>query len=64
MRVLTFYPPHWTGLTVVARRLAEGMAKRGHAVTGLTSRHDRGSPPRESLEGVSVIAGVRAGRPG
>lgn len=29
MRVLTFYPPHWTGLTVVARRLAEGMAKRG-----------------------------------
>jgi hypothetical protein len=41
LTTLTFYPPHWTRLTVVARRLAEGMAKRGHAVTVLTSRHDR-----------------------
>ena len=46
---------------MVARRLAEGMAKRGHAVTVLTSRHDHPSTPRERLEGVRVIAGVRAG---
>jgi hypothetical protein len=39
---------------VVARRLAEGMAKRGHAVTVLTSRHDRRSPPRERLEGARI----------
>jgi glycosyltransferase involved in cell wall biosynthesis len=52
---LTYYHPHWTGLTVVAQRLAEGLAARGHAVTVLCSQHDRRVPGREWLDGVHVV---------
>jgi glycosyltransferase involved in cell wall biosynthesis len=54
LSTLSFYHPHWTGLSVVARRLAEGMAARGHAVKVLTSQHARGLPRRERLDGVVV----------
>lgn len=53
--VLTYYNPHWTGLTVYARRLAEGLARRGHDVTVLTSRHEKTLPLRETLNGVRVV---------
>jgi glycosyltransferase involved in cell wall biosynthesis len=62
LSTLTFYRPHWTGLTVVARRLAEGMAKHGHAVTVLTSQHDRRSPARERLDGVCIVRVPTLGR--
>jgi glycosyltransferase involved in cell wall biosynthesis len=52
---LTYYHPHWTGLTKVARCVAEGMAARGHEVTVLTSRFRRDLAPREVLNGVRVI---------
>lgn len=52
---LTFYHPHWTGLTVVAKRVAEGMAARGHEVTVLTSRFDAGLPLDEELNGVRIV---------
>ena len=55
LSTLTFYHPHWTGLSVVARRLAEGMASRGHGVTVLTSRHDRALPRRDALRGVAIV---------
>jgi glycosyltransferase involved in cell wall biosynthesis len=55
LTTLTYYHPHWTGLTVVARRLAEGLAARGHSVTVLCSHHDTGVPARESLNGVQVV---------
>jgi glycosyltransferase involved in cell wall biosynthesis len=35
---LTYYYPHWTGLTAYAQRLAEGLARRGHTITVLTSQ--------------------------
>lgn len=55
LTVLTYYTPHWTGLTVYARRLAEGLARRGHDVTVLTSRHEKSVPPEETLNGVRVV---------
>jgi glycosyltransferase involved in cell wall biosynthesis len=51
---LNYYHPHWTGLTVVAQRLAEGLADRGHSVTVLTSRHEAGLAARASHNGVRV----------
>lgn len=55
LSVLTYYRPHWTGLTRHAVWLAEGLAARGHAVTVLTTRHARGLPRRERLDGVDVV---------
>src|SRR5689334_16024819 len=57
MRVLTalnYYLPHWTGLTVYAANIAEGLASRGHAVSVLTSRHERSLPERDTIGGVEV----------
>lgn len=53
--VLTYYRPHVSGLTLYAQRLAEGLARRGHQVTVLTSQHDPSSPREEWIEGVHVI---------
>jgi glycosyltransferase involved in cell wall biosynthesis len=52
---LTYYHPHWTGLSVVARQLAEGLAARGHTVTVLASRHERDLPLQEEIGGVRVV---------
>jgi glycosyltransferase involved in cell wall biosynthesis len=53
--VLTYYHPHWTGLTAYAKRLAEGLAARGHAVTVVASRHEASLPEEEVLRGVRVL---------
>ena len=62
LMVLTYYHPHWTGLTAYAKRLAEGLVRRGHAVTVLTSRHLPSLPQEEFLEGVRVVRLPVAGR--
>ncbi len=59
---LTYYYPHWTGLTAYAVRLAEGMAARGHAVTVLTSRHAPDLPLNDSRNGVNIIRLPTVGR--
>ena len=51
---LDYYAPYVSGLTNVARDVAEGLAARGHRVRVLTSRHDRSLPERELLNGVEV----------
>lgn len=53
--ILTYYYPHWTGLTAYARRLAEGLAARGHQVTVLTSRHSPDLPSHEIVGGVRIV---------
>ncbi|MBP1465004.1 glycosyltransferase [Candidatus Chloroploca sp. M-50] len=53
--VLTYYHPHWTGLTVHAVRVAEHLAVRGHQVTVLTSRHASDLARDEMLNGVRVV---------
>lgn len=55
LTVLTYYYPHWTGLTQHAVRVAEGLAARGHEVTVLASRHKLDLPRDERINGVRVI---------
>jgi glycosyltransferase involved in cell wall biosynthesis len=62
LMVITYYHPHWTGLTAYAKRLAEGLARRGHAVTVLTSRHLDSLPREEVIAGVRVVRLPVAGR--
>lgn len=52
---LTYYRPHVSGLTVYAERLARGLARRGHAVTVLTSRFHPSLAARETVDGVNVV---------
>lgn len=57
MRVLnslSYYRPHYSGLTVYTERLARTLAARGHRVTVLTSRYDRELPTVEQVDGVEV----------
>ncbi|MDT0268600.1 glycosyltransferase family 4 protein [Streptomyces sp. DSM 44915] len=58
---LNYYAPYVSGLTEVARVLAEGLAARGRSVAVVTSRHDRALPRRERVAGVEIFrAPVRA----
>jgi glycosyltransferase involved in cell wall biosynthesis len=52
---VTYYRPHWTGLTRHAQLVAEGMAARGHEVTVVTTRHRPDLPREERLDGVRVV---------
>jgi glycosyltransferase involved in cell wall biosynthesis len=58
MRVLialTYYRPHYSGLTIYAERVARALVSRGHRVTILTSRYDNKLPAHEIQNGVKVI---------
>lgn len=55
LAALTYYHPHWTGLTKVAVRVAEGMVARGHQVTVLTSRFEPGLASAETRNGVRIV---------
>lgn len=55
LTVLTYYYPHWTGLTAYARLLAEGLARRGHDVTVLTARYGKELPKSEMHNGVRIV---------
>ena len=52
---LTYYHPHWTGLTAHAQQLAEGLARRGHTVTVLAYRHDPQLAADAEHGGVRVV---------
>ncbi len=62
LTILTFYHPHWTGLSTFARRIAEGLAARGHDITVLTTQHEPGLRRRETVGGVEVVRLPTAGR--
>ena len=55
LTTLTYYRPHYSGLTIYAERLARALVRRGHPVTVLTSRYDSSLPAREVRDGVEVI---------
>ena len=57
---LDYYYPHWTRLSAYAKRLAEGLVKRGHAVTVLTSMHNPDLARQEVVAAVHE-AGLPAG---
>jgi glycosyltransferase involved in cell wall biosynthesis len=52
---LTYYRPHYSGLTIYTERLARALARRGHQVTVLTSRFDPHLPQQEVRHGVNII---------
>ena len=53
--VLTYYRPHWTGLTRYAARLAEGLSQKGHQVKVLSIQHQKNLPQKEIIKKVQVI---------
>lgn len=55
LSALTYYRPHWTGLTACAAVLSEAFAARGHHVTVVTTRHGPELPMRERVNGVDVV---------
>ncbi|MCM2389510.1 glycosyltransferase family 4 protein [Streptomyces albipurpureus] len=61
---LTYYLPYTSGLTEVARTVAEGLAARGRRVAVVASRHDPSSPVRERVNGVDVFRAPVAARIG
>lgn len=52
---LNYYAPYVSGLTNVARDVAEGLVKRGWIVTVITSQHNSNLPLQENINGVRVI---------
>lgn len=52
--VSQYYHPYVSGLTVYAKRLAQGLASRGNNVIVLTMDHSRGCDGVESMDGVVV----------
>lgn len=52
---LMYYAPYVSGLTNVARDVAEGLVARGRRVTVITTRSDPALPTRESINGVRVV---------
>ncbi|MBE0699912.1 MAG: glycosyltransferase family 4 protein [Anaerolineaceae bacterium] len=52
---LTYYRPHYSGLTIYTERLARGLVKLGHQVTVLTSRFNPDFPEQEVQDGVQII---------
>lgn len=53
--ILTYYRPHWTGLTQYAARLAEGLVKKSHQVEILCSQHAKNLPKKETINKVKVF---------
>jgi glycosyltransferase involved in cell wall biosynthesis len=52
---LDYYAPYVSGLTNVARDVAQGLAERGWRVTAVAARHEPGLPAEEVVDGVRVL---------
>ena len=52
---INYYFPYISGLSNVARDIAEGLAARGKKVTVVASQHDSRLPNEETLNGVRII---------
>lgn len=52
---LTYYTPHISGLTMTAKRLAEGLVQQGHEVCILTSAYNSDLPAEEIIAGVRIV---------
>lgn len=55
LTVLTYYHPHWTGLTHHAQWIAEGLVAAGHSVTVLAAQHSPDLAREEWVNGVRVV---------
>jgi glycosyltransferase involved in cell wall biosynthesis len=54
-QVSPWFSPHFGGVESHVRSLSKELAKRGHEVTVLTSRHDPTLPTEESMDGFRVL---------
>lgn len=61
---LDYYLPNYSGLTLYAAALAEGLAARGHRVSVLTHRHRAELPAESEERGVRVLRAPVAARLG
>jgi len=52
---LYYYFPYVSGVSVYAKKLAEGLAAAGHKITILTSQHENELAKSEVINGVSVV---------
>lgn len=52
---LTYYRPHYSGLTIYAEREASALVERGHQVTVLTSRFRNDLHAHEKRDGIEVV---------
>ena len=50
-----YYLPYVSGQTIYVQRLAEGLVRRGHAVTILCAHHQKDTPLQETVNGVRVV---------
>src|SRR5512133_1283345 len=55
LMAVTYYEPHVSGLTIYVQRISEELARRGHEVTVMTSRHRADLPREEEIRGVRVV---------
>jgi glycosyltransferase involved in cell wall biosynthesis len=55
LTALTYYRPHFSGLTIYAERLARALVRRGHSVTVLTSQYSPDLLSQESCDDVQVV---------
>jgi glycosyltransferase involved in cell wall biosynthesis len=62
LMVLTYYHPHWTGLTAHAQRLAEELAGSGHQVTVLTAQFRKDLALEDEHNGVKIVRLPTVGR--
>lgn len=62
LAALTYYYPHWTGLTAHAQQVAEGLAQRGHTVTVLAYRHSPELAAEAFHRGVRIVRVTPWGR--
>ena len=52
---LTYFEPNISGVTVYAKRLAEGLVSLGHEVTILTSHYQKQLPLEENRNGLRIV---------
>jgi glycosyltransferase involved in cell wall biosynthesis/SAM-dependent methyltransferase len=58
----TYYHPYISGLSVLAKTIAEYLAERGHTITVLTSQYDKKLPLNEVVGGVTIVRVPAIGR--
>ncbi|HTY41730.1 MAG TPA: glycosyltransferase family 4 protein [Thermoanaerobaculia bacterium] len=64
LMAIDYYRPHVSGLTIYVEQLAEGLARRGHAVRVLAHRHRPDLPLESEENGVHVVRAPVAARVG
>lgn len=52
---LTYFEPNISGVTIYAKRLAQGLLAHGHQVTILTSRHQKDLSRKEKRTGLTIV---------